>query len=221
MPLLDRSFLWIRSCAFCYRFTLFTRILLAAGFLPTGTVKLLGQRFTLIPPGNPIGDFFEALYQTGLFWRFIGLAQVVAAVLLLVPRLAHLGAALFVPVILNIFVITVSLSFSGTPWITGAMLLAVLWLCAWDFHRFRPLLTLEPLAHAVPQPRLDAWERAGFVAFAASLLGFFGITRRLLDPAFARLLVAAGLAAGLFTLGRFLWVWARAPARTERAATRS
>lgn len=36
--------------------------------------------------------------------KFIGLAQVVAAVLLLIPPLAQLGAAMFLPIIVNIFV---------------------------------------------------------------------------------------------------------------------
>ncbi|MFT5143546.1 MAG: hypothetical protein ACI80V_001179 [Rhodothermales bacterium] len=60
--------------------------MLAAGFIPTDTVKLLGHRFTTISPDLPIGAFFEAMYQTGLFWRFIGLAQVVAGILSLFPE---------------------------------------------------------------------------------------------------------------------------------------
>ena len=46
---LDRLFLWVRSKDLFYRLTLFTRIMLAAGFIPTGTVKLLGRRFTTMP----------------------------------------------------------------------------------------------------------------------------------------------------------------------------
>ena len=71
MTKFDRVLLHLRRSPFAYRFALFTRVLLAAAFLPTGMVKLLGERFTLIAPGNPIGDFFEALYQTGMYWRFL------------------------------------------------------------------------------------------------------------------------------------------------------
>lgn len=216
MTPIDRPFFWIRRCAFCYRFTLFTRILLATAFIPTGMVKLMGERFTLIPVGNPIGDFFEAMYQTGFFWRFIGLAQIVAAVLLLIPRFAHLGAAIFLPIIINIFVITLSLNFAGTPVVTGLMLLAVTWLCVWDFHRFRPMLTTAPLEHAVHQPRLDRWEFAGFTIFGVCLMSVFGMIRGVIIPAFVPILIIAGFAAGLFTLARFLWVWwkDRTPAAT-------
>lgn len=98
---IDRAFLWARSRPFLYRFTLFTRILLAGGFIPTGMVKLLGHRFTRISPEDPIGAFFEAMFLTGLYWRFLGLSQVLAGLLLLVPRWAHLGAAAFLPIMIN------------------------------------------------------------------------------------------------------------------------
>lgn len=207
MTMLDRPFLWIRSCAFCYRFAILVRILLAAAFLPTGMVKLLGEHFTLIGPEHPVGAFFEAMYQTGLFWRFIGLSQVLAAILLLIPGLAHLGAAIFLPIVLNIFVVTISLHFGATAYITGAMVLAVTYLCIWDYDRFRPALTTAPFTAALPRQELDRWETIGFAVFASSLLSFFGITRGLMGPQVALLCVVTGTAAGFLTLARFLWLW--------------
>ncbi len=207
---IDRLFVRIRKIPFFWRLALFTRILLAAGFVPTGMVKLLGQRFTLIPDDTPIGAFFEAMYQTGLYWRFIGASQVVAALLPLVPRWAHLGALLFVPLIANIFVITVSLSFRGTSFVTGMMFLAVLYLCAWDYHRIRALFTERPWnGGPVPRPRLDPLERVGFWVFGGSLFAVFGVTRSLVSPAWIRGFLISGFLAGLFTLGRFLTVGRR------------
>ncbi|MGI9516507.1 MAG: hypothetical protein ACR2NP_05660 [Pirellulaceae bacterium] len=205
----DRLFVWLRSSAFLYRFTLLTRILLAAAFLPTGMVKLMGRRFTLIGPEHPVGAFFEAMYQTGFFWNFIGLVQVVAAVLLLIPPLAHLGAAIFVPIIINIFVITLSLAFGNTAIITGLMVLAVTWLCVWDFDRFRSMLTTRPLNTVVPVGRLDVWEFIGFLVFAISLLAFFFMTRSLIDSRLGGACVIAGFAGGLLALARFRWFWWR------------
>ena len=128
----------------------------------------------------------------------------------MVPRGAHLGAALFLPVMTNIFVVTVALGFRGTPWITGSMLLAVVFLCAWDYDRFRGMLTERPWsAGAVPRLRLDAWERVGFVFFAASLLAVFGSTRSIATSGMARVALLTGAAAGLFTLLRFAWVGRR------------
>jgi hypothetical protein len=142
---------------------------------------------------TPIGEFFEVMYQTGLYWQFIGFAQVLAGVLLLIPRRAHLGAFLFVPIMANIFVITVSLQFSGTPFVTGMMFLAVLYLSAWDYHRIRGALT----------------ERLGFAVFAASLLAVFLTTRSLAATAWMPAFMILGVVAGLLTLVRFLWVGRR------------
>lgn len=206
MQLIDRLFLWVRRSTFLYRLTLFTRILLVAGFVPTGMVKVLGQRFTIISPETPIGAFFEAMYQTGLYWQFIGLSQVIAALLLLFPRFAHLGAAIFLPIMINIFVITVSLDFTGTPVITGMMVLAASYLCFWDFDRFRPLLTRAPLLTEIPTQELDRWEFLGFTVFAMSLISFFSFTRGFFPSAATPFVVIAGVAAGLFTLCRYFWV---------------
>ena len=113
-------------------FTVFTRILLALAFLPSGLTKVLGNRFTVLGIDDPVGFFFEALYRTGFYWRFLGICQLTVALLLVIPRTATLGALAYFPLILNIFVITVSMGFTGTPLITGLMLLASIYLLCWD-----------------------------------------------------------------------------------------
>lgn len=96
---LDRLHAWARAHPLLYRVVLATRILFATAFIPTGLVKLLGLRFTSIPTSDPIGAFFEAMYQTGGYWRFLGATQVAAGLLLLVPRAARrsLGAMVGTP----------------------------------------------------------------------------------------------------------------------------
>jgi hypothetical protein len=113
--------------------------LLAIGFLVPSIPKIMGRRFTNITIDNPVGALFEALYQTSIWWHAIGWAQVLAAVLLLSPW-ATLGACLYLAIITNIFLITISLDFHGTPYITGLMLLGTIGLLAWDAHKFLPLL---------------------------------------------------------------------------------
>ena len=127
----------LKSNPWARRFTWATRILLFLGFLPSGLTKVLGNRFTVLSVDTPIGFFFEALYQSGFYWRFIGLCQLVPGILLLIPRTATLGALLYFPVILNIFVITVSLHFAGTWVITGLMLLASTYLLCWDADKLK------------------------------------------------------------------------------------
>lgn len=120
-------------------FTVFTRVVLALAFVPSGLTKVLGNRFTVLGVDNPVGFFFEALYRSGFYWNFLGLCQLAAALLLLVPRTATLGALVYFPLALNIFVLTVSMHFRGTPVITGLMLLANVYLLCWDYDRLKCL----------------------------------------------------------------------------------
>src|SRR5689334_21468355 len=115
---LDALHLRARRNPLLQRFTRFTRLLLGVGFIAPGLTKALGNRFTVLGLDSPIGFFFEALYRTGFYWRFIGLVQVLASILILIPRTTTLGAALFFPILLNIFVVTVSLHFTGSPFVT-------------------------------------------------------------------------------------------------------
>lgn len=131
---------WCKGQIWVGRFAWFTRILLAIAFMPSGWTKLAGNRFTSLPLDNPVGFFFEALYRTGWYWNFLGLAQLGCALLLLIPRTALLGALCYLPIVLNIFLITVSMDFRGTPLITGGMLLANLFLLCWDYDRLKPCL---------------------------------------------------------------------------------
>ncbi|MCI0487822.1 MAG: hypothetical protein L0229_14615 [Blastocatellia bacterium] len=130
----------VKSDKWLRRFTVFTRILLAIGFLPSGLTKSLGNRFTILGIDTPVGFFFEALYMSGFYWNFIGLCQLAGTVFLLIPRTATLGAVIFFPIILNIFVITVSMHFAGTPYITVLMLLANTYLLCWDYDRLRGIV---------------------------------------------------------------------------------
>jgi uncharacterized membrane protein YphA (DoxX/SURF4 family) len=137
---LDRAHARVKGQRYLKIFTVLTRLLLALGFLPSGLTKVLGNRFTILGVDNPVGFFFEAMYRTGFYWRFLGLCQLAAAALLLIPKTATIGALVYFPLILNIFVITVSLHFTGTPFITGLMLLAHLYLLCWDYDKLKHLI---------------------------------------------------------------------------------
>ncbi|HKX82589.1 MAG TPA: hypothetical protein VJL58_00085, partial [Pyrinomonadaceae bacterium] len=121
-------------------FTAFIRCLLAIGFIPPSIPKILHKPFTVLPDSNPVGHYFNALYQTGFYYEFIGWSQIVAALLLLFPRTAHIGALMFLPIILNIAVLTSSVGFKGTWVITIMMSLAAVWLVAWEYDRLKPIV---------------------------------------------------------------------------------
>ena len=186
---------WIRSRPLLYRLTLGTRVLLAVGFIPTGMVKLVGRRFTGMSPESDIGNFFETLYRSGPYWRFLGLAQVVAGLLVLSRTTATLGALAFFAIMLNVFFITVSYDFRGTPFITGLMLLATVYLLLWDYDRLRGLFGLGPEGAPVPppEPKLkDALERGAYVAGLGFGLALFSALRGLLVPPTWSLWLALG-----------------------------
>ncbi|MEQ1764984.1 MAG: DoxX family protein [Pyrinomonadaceae bacterium] len=121
-------------------FTAFTRILLAVGFIPPSYTKIMHRPFTVLPDSNPVGHYFNALYHTGFYYEFLGWGQMIAAILLLFPRTAHLGALMFLPIIVNIAVLTASVGFKGTWVLTLLMSFAALWLVAWDYDRLKPIL---------------------------------------------------------------------------------
>lgn len=118
---------------------------LALGFLPSGLKKVLGEPFTLLGPETSVGYFFDALHRAGFYYEFIGWAQLLAALLLVIPRTRTLGALLYFPIILNIWVITVAMRFQGTWAITTMMMLGALFLLCWDWDRLRGIIVpVEP-----------------------------------------------------------------------------
>lgn len=121
-------------------FTVFLRCLLALAFIPPSIPKILHKPFTVLPDSNPVGHYFNALMDTGFYYEFIGWSQIIAALLLLFPRTAHIGALMFLPIIANIAVLTTSVGFKGTWLITILMCLAAAYLVAWEYDRLKPIL---------------------------------------------------------------------------------
>lgn len=115
------------------------RYLIGYAFIPSGMIKLMGMRFTFIPVTNPIGYFFDALYQSGIYWEFLGFCQLIAAFFLLTQRFAAIGALLFFSIISNVFLITLGINFGNTSYIAGLLWLASLFLLIWDYQKFSPL----------------------------------------------------------------------------------
>lgn len=168
------------------RFAEVLRVILSMGFFAPGLTKLLGHRFATPAVGEPIYSFFEALYQTGLYWRFLGLGQVLAAVLIIIPSTSYMGAMLFLPIILNIWIVTISIFSSLTPLIASLMLLANIYLVCWHYPRWKSLLPFwsgHPASPA-PTPRINWTERLGYIAVALSGWGMFSLTRGQTIPIF-------------------------------------
>jgi uncharacterized membrane protein YphA (DoxX/SURF4 family) len=124
-------------------FTVFTRIALAWGFLPSGFVKIMGERFTSLSVKHPMGNYLEALHRTGFYYTFIGVLQMTAAILLLIPRTATLGALIYFPIILNICILSLAVRFEGSFVTSPLMVLANLYLLCWDYDKLRFIFPWE------------------------------------------------------------------------------
>jgi uncharacterized membrane protein YphA (DoxX/SURF4 family) len=134
-------------------FTLFCRVALAAGFIPSGMVKILGERFTSLSNNHPMGHYLEALHHTAYYYTFIGIAQVTAAFLLLIPRTALLGALLYFPIILNICILSLAVRFDGSLLSSPLMVLANFYLLCWDYDKLKPIFPWHRKADVV-EPRV-------------------------------------------------------------------
>jgi uncharacterized membrane protein YphA (DoxX/SURF4 family) len=150
---LNHLYLDAKSNKWYHYFAVFCRIALAVGFIIAGFVKIKGERFAAgLSVNNPLGHYFEALYYTEYYYTFLGISQVIIALLLLIPRTALLGALMYFPVILNICVLTYAVRFEGTR-ATTFMLLANLYLLCWDYDRIKfclnYLLSAKPVNEAV------------------------------------------------------------------------
>src|SRR6185436_1208713 len=132
-------------------FAIFCRIALALGFIPSGIVKVRGERFTGLPSNHPLGHYFDALFLTGYYYTFVGVCQLVTALLLLIPRTTLLGAMLYFPIIVNICVLTYATRFEGTR-IATLMLLANVYLLCWDYGRWKHVLPLASSSAVVSTP---------------------------------------------------------------------
>jgi hypothetical protein len=149
---------------------IYTRYLIGGAFVFASIIKIKGKRFTsesgALNPIDSAWHFFETMYQSGLYWKFIGVVQLIAGCMLMTQRYAKLGALCNLPIITNIFIITLSYNFTNTPIITGMMLLANLMLIFWDWNELKVLVNLKPTYHTNKRLENDTiWKFVGLLLF--------------------------------------------------------
>ncbi len=145
------------------------RILIGFAFLPAGLKKVLGQPFTAPDKTGAFHEFLHAFLATGLFYRFVGLLQLVAACLLMTQYFAFLGAIVMLPILVAISALCWSTGV-GTPTLITVTLMTAgtLGLVIWDFDKWRGLLVSEgrSLAQTIEPPAklvdYQLWARCGW-----------------------------------------------------------
>ncbi len=141
----DRFYLIIRGNKWYWLFSIFCRVTLAFAFVVAGIVKIMGERFASgLSSKHPMGAYLEALYHTGYYYTFIGIAQVIAAILLIINRTVILGALIYFPIIFNIWLLSVALRFEGSIVTSPLMVFANLYILVWNYDRLKYLLPFKP-----------------------------------------------------------------------------
>ncbi|TDE13612.1 DoxX family protein [Dyadobacter psychrotolerans] len=141
---LDKIHLQAKSNKWMNYFAIFLRVILAYGFIASGMVKILGERFAVgLSANHPMGQYLVALHHTGFYYTFIGVVQVIAALLLVIPRTVILGALIYFPVILNIFMLSYAVRFEGSAFTSPLMMLACLYLILWNYDKIKYILPFD------------------------------------------------------------------------------
>jgi uncharacterized membrane protein YphA (DoxX/SURF4 family) len=152
------------------------RIVIGFAFLPAGLKKVLGQPFTDPANTGAFHEFLHAFHGTGFFYSFVGAVQLLAAILLMTQRYATIGTVILSPILLAILVFCWSTVVIPTASVVTLMTLGVVFLLAWDVHKWRRLFGQNevegqgPLPESDPTIDMSLWTRCGILM----LLLYFG-----------------------------------------------
>ena len=145
---MEKFILKIKQIAIFQIFTIFLRYLLGIAFVWASILKIRGIRFTPFSgenaPINSLPHLLESMYQSGFYWHFIGWGQLVAGFLLMSQIFSTLGAIVYFPIILNIFVLTTYFESPMILAITLLMLLANIYLLLWDWNKLKFVVLNDP-----------------------------------------------------------------------------
>lgn len=190
--------------------TIYLRYLIGFAFVFASIVKIKGERFTTLPADTPVGYFFEAMYQSGFYWQFLGWSQFIAGALLMTQRFATIGAMIFFPIILNVTLITHSVNFgTGTPTVTTLMLLGTAFLLVWDYrkwtilflpdHQIKLDLTQTPEDRFMTHP---TWIITGFIFLVLTIVPNVVVIQKnsFLPIAWLSALLLTGIAAFVYMI---------------------
>lgn len=202
----------LKTVTFFKLTTIYLRYLIGFAFVFASIVKIKGERFTSLPTDTPVGYFFEAMYQSGFYWKFLGWSQLTAGVLMMTQRFATLGAMMFLPIILNITLITHSVNFgTGTPTITTLMLLGTVYLLMWDYRKWTILFKQDHQIRLdltqTPEDRFmthRAWTLAGGAFVVLTILpNFISLQQhRALPVIWVSALLLTGIAVFVYMMWR-------------------
>lgn len=147
---MNTFYLKLRTNRLLNLFVVNLRYIIGLGFIPSGIKKILNHPFTNPANEGIFFDYLDALYTTGIYYNMIGYAQVTAAILLMTQRYSTLGAIMFLPIIFNITVLTLSTIGSLTPLIATLMFLGICFLLLWDYYKWINIIQPDNVLFDIP-----------------------------------------------------------------------
>lgn len=149
-------------------FTIFLRYLLGIAFVWASILKVKGIRFEPHSGENmPIGSLsylLEAMYRSGFYWYFIGWGQLIAGLLIMSQIFSTLGAVVYFPIMLSIFVLTTAFQAPVFLAMTSLMLLSNIYLLLWDWNKLKFIILNNPgefIDQTTPFSRQKIWAHIG------------------------------------------------------------
>ncbi len=148
LELLEKFVFRLKALKHFQIFTILVRYLLGAAFVWASILKIKGVRFAPEPSENipieSLAHFLEALYRFSFYWYFIGWGQLIAGFLMMSQAFSSVGAVVYFPIMLNIFIITLSFQSPEILTITSLMLLGNIYLLLWDWNRLKFIVLYKP-----------------------------------------------------------------------------
>lgn len=173
----DKIHFQVRQNRCLWYFCIFCRLVLALGFIPSGLTKIMDERFASgLSVNHPMGHYLEALHHTGFYYTSIGIAQLTAAILLLIPRTVTLGALLYLPIILNICILSFAVRFDGSHVTAPLMVLANLYIIFWNYDRIKFILPFRKISDHLFLEKPKKYSNKFPTLFFIGVLATFGIS---------------------------------------------
>lgn len=158
-------------------FTISLRYLVGSAFVYAGVAKI--DENVMIPESgasasvNTAYHFFKTMFESGLYWHFIGWSQLVAGLLLMSQVFSTAGAVAFFPVMLSIFVLSLSFESIAVPVFTFLLLLGNVYLLLWDWSKLKFIVLPAPQTYTDTNPEFSQrkiWTYLGLSYFFGVIL---------------------------------------------------
>ena len=168
-------------------FTIAFRYLAGAAFVYAGIAKI--DETVIIPESeinasaNTAYHFFKTMFQSGLYWHFIGWSQLLVGFLLMSQVFSTAGAVAFFPIMLSIFILSLSFESAIVPVFTLLLLLGNIHLLLWDWSKLKFIVLPSPQTYTHSNPEFSErkiWAYLGIAYFFCAIL----IRKVISDPSF-------------------------------------